>query len=382
MPSWVRLIAVTLLVSLHHTEGEASEPDRSVLKQCQRAKECLLSMKKKRKCDVLPIPSKSFILPVPFGTFQLTKLRSGVWMYNDGTYLSLIANVGKHLVMIDFPDSLNSRKQDGSMTRLTDAAEQVLDGTTPKRIDLIYSHAHFDHIASVVPVKKYLSDKFPSAAIRVWGTEEARKLIENSVTKRAIIPDIYVGKPGRTLRMGKTLLLRMEIIGGHTISDLLLYFPRTKGEPPVAMYVDTIFPGWSPPFDLGLSEDVGQYIAAHKQLLKMDIEILVPGHLVPASKRDVARSLKFVEDLVDAAKVAMNRIPGEPISEIGIQEVSDPTAPEFGNLWYAFLTRTRELQIDICERIMLEKWGCKLAGMDITARGNCFAALTYLILDY
>lgn len=303
-------------------------------------------------------------------------------MYNDGTYLSLLLRSDTHLVMVDFPDSDNSNKPDGSKTRLTDAAELVLNGKVPTDISFVYSHAHYDHISSISLVHSYMRQKYPSADISVWGTQEVRRLVENSVTKRAIIPDMFVGESGSVISLDEGLNLRMKIIGGHTQSDLLLYIPRFKTERSVAMYVDTIFPGWSPPFDLGLSEDIGRYISAHKELLKLDFDVLVPGHLIPAKKADVARSLRFVNDLIAASKIALYKIPSKPISVTGIQSISIPSAPEFGNLWYAFISQTRELQINICEQIIVKKWGCKLAGLDITARGNCFAALTYLIEEY
>lgn len=348
-------------------------------RNCSEVSECVEFLKDGKQCPILRVPKKSFIQPVPFGEYRLTQLRSGVWMYNDGTYLTLLLRKGTHLVMIDFPDSDNSNKPNGSKTRLTDAAEEVLEGVIPSKVDLVYSHAHFDHIAAVSLVRKYMRKMYPSAKVLVWGTEEARQLVEDSVTKRALIPDHFVGKSGRTISIGKELSLEMRILGGHTQNDLLLYIPRFKKEAAVAMYVDTIFPGWSPPFDLGLSQSIGRYIAAHEYVLKLDFDFLVPGHLVPAKRRDVVRSLRFVKDLISAAKVALEKLPGKPLSVMGIQKVSNPSAPEFGNLWYAFITQTREAQIDICEQIIIEKWGCRLAGLDITARGNCFAALTYRI---
>lgn len=105
---------------------------------------------------------------LPPGTFELIKLRTGVWAYEDGTFLSIILKMGSRLAMLDIPDADGSDKPDGSMTRLTDAAETILNGIIPQRIDIAYSHAHFDHIGASTRFHRYMQKKYSSVPIFIW----------------------------------------------------------------------------------------------------------------------------------------------------------------------------------------------------------------------
>lgn len=269
----VLLLFLVLTAFEGHVDAVSSgSVDRGL---CRAVNECKKRLDLGKKCKIFPVPENAVVPAFPPGKFELQPLRKGVWVYNDGAYFSLILKMGERLALLDIPDSAASNKPDGSMTRLTDAAEQILNGTIPKRIDIVYSHAHFDHIGGSTRFYNYMRVKYPSALMFVWGTMEVRELIENSVSKRAIIPNEIVGKTGRTLSLGKGLDVKMMIVGGHTANDLVLYIPRYKKEAGIVFYVDVVFPGWSPPFNLGITIDVGQYVRAQKEVLKLEFDVFV-----------------------------------------------------------------------------------------------------------
>lgn len=361
--------------------AEATKVQGSDLKVCRAVSKCAKRLDNGKKCKILPVPTGAIVPVVAPGTFKLSLLRKSVWLYNDGVYLALIIFQKGRLVMVDIPDSAGSNKPDGSLTRLTDAAEQVMSGNTPKKIEIIYSHEHFDHIGGTKKFFTYMKNKFPSAPIGVWGTVAAENLIKNANVDKAVIPNMLIGEDGRKIVLGEGLAIEMNIFGGHAREDLVVYIPSSRGEPGIVMYVDVVFPKWVPPLDLAITVDVGRYISAQRELLEVDFDIFVGGHFRMGDKQDLLNNVKYSEDLIDAARVAFNTVGDEELAKAGIGRFSNPSAREFGNLWYLLFRVTRKAQMDVCYRIMLEKWGCRLAGIDITGRGHCLTAITFLLTD-
>lgn len=376
----ISLVVFLLCARQTHSQGVSSEVKDAKL--CRAVDVCLKRMDVGKKCKIFPVPKKAFIRPFPPSTFELVPLRKGVWAYQDGIYISLILKQDDRLVMVDIAESFNSNKPNGSQTLYTDAAEKVLNGTVPRRIDIIYSHGHLDHIGSTNRFIRYMERQYPRSRIVVWGTQESKEVIEKSVTDKAPIPDVIIGKRGRTLALGEGLSVNMWIVGGHTASDLVIHIPRYEREVPIVYYVDVVFPGWSPTFNLAITNDVGSYIGAQKEVLKLDFEVFVGGHFVLGDRQSVATNVAFAEDLVEAAKVAIAETSQEDFDAAGFKRFSDPDAREYGNPLFLVMTTFRQTQVDVCYRIMLEKWGCRIAGFDISGKGHCFTALAYIVTDY
>ncbi len=173
----------------------------------------------------------------------------------------------------------------------------------------------------------------------------------------------------------------MHVLGGHTPDDLALYIPPCRGEQGILMHVDVVFPRWSPPFFLGTTRDVGRYIVVSRKLLRFDFDTFVSGHNVLGSRADVEESARFVQDLLAAARRAEREVDGQALVDAGFPKLFNPTAVEFGNYWWGFRL-SRELQIDICYREIVQKWGCRLAGVDVFGRTLCFSVLQYLLLEF
>lgn len=350
----------------------------STLPTCKQAlSTCLGKLDKGEECDLLPTPKRLFVPSVPPGTFVLSVLRKGVWVYNDGLYLTLIMKVGTHLALVDFPDSPNTNKPDGSGTRLSDATEQVLGGTIPTKIDMIYSHAHLDHIGTAVKFYNFARMAYPKAKIEVWGSKESRELAEDSTSNRAVAVTKIVGKKGRTVRIGGRLKVNLRRIGGHTQEDLAIYIARDGDEKGILMFVDVVFPKWAPTFNLAITQDVRDFIEAQEELLKLDFDVFVSGHFQLGSRRDMMVNLKYAKDLVAAGATALKEVTGEVLLAGGVGRVEDPSDLAFGNIYFPIFSVLRKLQVDICTRILLEKWGCRLGGLDLAARGHCFISVTY-----
>lgn len=340
---------------------------------CKAVKHCLKTLDAHKSCPILPVPPASLFSPVPPGHYSLTRVRDDVWMYGEGIYLPLILKSGTHLAVIDFPNNL-----DGPVERIIEATERVLNGTIPTNITMLYTHAHFDHLANSVPFHRHFRHKYPAATLQVWGTPEICQLILDSDSKRAIMPDVLVGPEGRSLRVGPGLDVHMKIIGGHTSQDLRFFIPRNGKQPSIAMHVDNVFPGWAPPFNMALTEDLGAFISSMKAMLPLDFDIFTGGHMRLATRKDVEHTIGYAEDVIDAAAEAMHEVTPRVLRASGIGLTKDAAAPQFGNIYFESLGMRDRLTLDKCYRTMLEKWGCIMAGMDYVTHSHCLTAMKYV----
>lgn len=348
---------------------------------CEAVRNCLAALTTDRECPtLLPVPRRSF-LP-PRSTIKLTQFRPGVWVYDDGFYNSLILYSKPRLVVIDFVDSFTSNLPNGTRTRVTEAVEKVLNGDKPSHIFMIYSHAHFDHIGAATRFFKWTRATFPDAGLEVWGTQETAELVKDSESRRAVPPTVIIGKGGRTLSLREGLKVEMRIVGGHSQEDLLLLIPESSDGKGVVMFVDVVFPRWAPPFNFAITQDLRKYVAAHREILKENFGLYIGGHIRTGNRKDVRRSLKYVLDVIDAAKQATQAATLEVLTREGYLDPFNPTNIAYGNAWYSFIRVARRVQIDICYKTILRKWGCRIGAVDITARGHCFTALQFLLVDY
>lgn len=370
------ILSLLLLHYVHRTTATAT--NRTDL--CPAVAECIEKLDNGQECDLLPVPRASLIPPILHGPFRLTLQRPGVWTYEDGAYVSLILYRKGRLALVDFPDSPNSNTPTGSMTRLTDATMQILNGSIPHRIDMVYSHDHYDHIGAATRFFRFARKTFPRAKILIWGTVETRRAIRESKSKRAVIPNIIVSRRGRTLSLGGGLRIRMFIVGGHSGKDLVLHIPPHRGQKGIAMHVDVVYPGWVPFTNLGITEDVNAYHRVHERLLRLNFDVFVAGHVLIGTKEDVRRNQAYTRDLLEAGEIGARTASLEDFARLGFGRVSDPNATEFGNLWFGFIRVVRKAQIGICSRIMIEKYGCTLAGLGVMIESHCFTAVTHALL--
>ncbi|CAN8067390.1 unnamed protein product [Agarophyton chilense] len=375
-----KMSAVFMLVLFAFGLSEAAQASSNFTARCEEAVDCILDSGENKSCLVVPVPptaiSSTFIPP---GSFELKALRKGAWFYNEGTYNALMLLVSDHLTLIDFPMPIPSF---ASQTPIIPAIQRLLNGTVPIRVDMIYSHAHFDHIGSSRNVYNFLRGLNPKTKIYVWGTLETLNLIQRSPSNRSVPPNIIVRKRGATLRISRSLKVRMDIVGGHTVQDMRIYIPPSYGERGIVMYIDGVFPGYAPPFNFAITEDLRGYIQAQKDILKLNFDVIVPGHIGLGNRNDVRENIEYAEDVISAAQVGVDSVTPERLQQAGVGLVADPNANEFGNALFPFISVSRPLEIETCFKIVLRKWGCRLGAVDLSARGHCFTAVSFLNVDF
>lgn len=354
---------------------------RNSSRLCPAVANCIARLDRGDECSVLPVPSRSRLVTIPAGdATELRKLRKGVWLHRDLVYNSLIVRHARHIVLIDMPDSESFNKPDGSRTRVTDALEQIMNGVKPTRVDLVYTHQHFDHIGASTRVYQWVGGNYPGAAINIYGSDQVKDAVDMSVSKRAVSPTrIIRGKTSIVLRNG--FRIDLSLIPGHTSKDTVVQIPREGSEKAILMHVDVVYPRWAPFSYLSIAGNIPSFFAVHDELMKFDMDVFLDGHMSVGTREDIAENLRFSKDLIAAAKEATASVTDSDTAAAGIADFVTPGKAAYGNLWFAAVTAGRDVVARKCARIMIEKWGCRFGGVAVTAFSHCFSTAVYLSIS-
>lgn len=294
---------------------------------------------------------------------------------------------GNALIALGSPEGGGFAKRDGNGaivgTLVSDAVLEVLNGSTPKSFDLIYSHSHFDHIGASTLLIEFIKKQFPQIKIQIWASTGIARSIQASTSGRAPKPT-RVFRKNVFLKLGSLddpIRLNLKVVGGHTEDDVLTYIVKdSEDEPGVIFLVDMIFPGWAPFRGFGLSQNLGQYIRAHDVVLSLDFEVYVGCHLTRTGTReDVMKNKRFTESVIDAARRSLSIAPSTAEVSRNLS-VLDPESSNFNNFWLGF---DKQLQafMRVCSNIVVREWGCKLAAVDVQAPEKCFVARNFITID-
>lgn len=155
----------------------------------------------------------------------------------------------------------------------------IAEVTNKPVTQVIYSHAHIDHIGS--------AEIFPENATYIAQQETADELQRSkSVAKNpSMVPPIptVTFAENHTLEIGNQTLQLSYYGNNHTDGNVFIYSPKQK----VLMLVDVIFPGWVPFPYLAIAKDVAGFIKVHDIVLNnYDFDTLVGGHLTRLGTRN------------------------------------------------------------------------------------------------
>jgi glyoxylase-like metal-dependent hydrolase (beta-lactamase superfamily II) len=350
---------------------------------CPAVNDCLAKLDKGMQCDLLPVPERAMVSVLPSGMeFKLDMLRPDVYSFFDGGYFAMFirSGRGKRITIVDVPETSMAG---GTDSLFVQAFEAFMEGSErkPTSFDIIYSHGHYDHIGGATAFDQILKKKYRNAKVRIFGTSETLKFIQDSSSNRAPEPNRIIGEDGRSLKLQKGLVVNLDLVGGHMQSDLMIHIPRSNGEQAIAMHVDVVFPRWSPWPNLAVTSDVRSYLESIDRILEYDFDVFVPGHLRLGDRADVEDFGRFVRDLLDAGGKGVSTTGFDDFATAGYGKMFDASLPEYGNVWYAFIETVQKTQTNSCVRTMIEKWGCKVGGLSSTIYSHCFLAVTFAVLD-
>ncbi len=288
--------------------------------------------------------------------YAVLDLGANAYFVTEGVYQVLFVRTANGLVLVDAPPTIGAR--------LLAAAEEIAPGASIT--DLVYSHAHIDHIGFAAGIV----EAFPDVRI-VAHTETATKLARADDPNRPM-PDEFVdvgpGDAPYLLSVGGETLEIAYPGPNHQDGNIEVWHP-TSG---TLMVVDVVFPGWMMWRRLALAEDIpGVFDLVASLNERYDFEHLVAGHVGrPGTKADVALQLEFMTDLHAAA--------GEALASVTPGEGVDPA--DFSNPWGLFDDYIDRVVVR-CVAELAPVWRERMSGFDVFIYDQCLAMEQSLRVD-
>jgi len=287
--------------------------------------------------------------PIPAKGYLVQQIRDGLYWLTDGAYQTMFMVTDKGVIAVDAPPTIGKNY-----------LKAIAEVTTKAVTNVIYSHAHIDHIGAAWI--------FPKNATFIAQQETAEELQRaKSVAKNAsMVPPIptVTFANNYTLKVGNQTL-KLDYYGdNHFPGNIFIYAPNQK----VLMLVDVIFPGWVPFPYLAVARDIAGFIKAHDIALNnYDFDTIVAGHLTRLGTRnDVVVQKEFVSDLEKAAVQANQQVSfGEIAKQVG-GEGGQPSNP-----WLIF-SKYIDAVTENCVNYMLPKWEGRLGGAQQFMSTHCF----------
>lgn len=261
------------------------------------------------------------------------------------------------------------------------AIDSLVQSTPLRRIDMIYSHRHLDHIGGAPQLYKHLKDTYKLKPL-VWGTQETKKFLEDPglIDKMPQVTILVWTKNGRrTLDITSTFKVQMTIISGHAQQDLFILMKTPSKN--ILQVVDYIRPGSVPFYNFALTIELKDYIdIQHEMIDDVEYDVIIPGHGRLGTKQDARINLQYVMDVIQFAADGLSEITGEQLGSAGYFDVGDETKPQFLNGEFLLSTGI-EIGLQNCLRKVIRKYGCVLASTTEYSVSHCFTATFFNILD-
>ena len=302
---------------------------------------------------VLPAVKARALAVDPSKGFVVKEVKLNVYVVTDGIYQSAFVTTGKGVVLFDAPPSFADK--------LPAAVAEVTQETITQ---IVYSHAHLDHIAGAAGLKA----KIPG--LQILAEEETARFLREKKDLRRPLPT-RTFKEQMTLKLGS---MTVELKKGRWHSpegDLFMYVPSRR----FLMAVDTLAAGHVPFMDFDLSMNVHEYLKVFDRLLAYDFDVLVPGHLTYLPDRaDVQMSKDYALDVYKTVKRIHDGTDQMAVLSKAASKYS------WDNKFALFKTLLDGV-IDQCATEIQGRWGDKLAGVDVFGPSHCRAALIYARWD-
>ena len=321
---------------------------------------CFAASSQAQQADKLPnyvpvLPQiKARALAVdPQKGYLVKQVKPDVYVITDGLYQSAFVTTGKGVILFDAPESFAQH-----------IVKAVGEVTKELIVQLVYSHAHLDHIAGA----GLLVRQVPKLAI-VAEAGTAAFLREKQDARRPIPTRTF--KNRHTLKLG-TMTVELKKGQWHSPEgDLFIYLPGRK----FLIAIDTLAAGHVPFMDFDLSTHMHAYLKVFDQLLAYDFDVLVPGHLTYlADRQDVQQTKDYALDVYRTVK----RI-HDGTDQMGVMSAA---AQKYGwdNKFAVFRTLLDGV-VEQCAAEIQGRWIDKLAGVDVFGASHCRAALIYARWD-
>jgi hypothetical protein len=139
--------------------------------------------------------------------------------------------------------------------------------------------------------------------------------------------------------------------------------------------IDSVTPGWVTFQGLDLTLNVHNYLALADKLMAREWDVLVGGHLTQLGTRDQVRaSIAYTDDVLAVAT--------EVFESTDMMATMGRAAAEAGwNNPFLLFRYYQDSMVEACAERLIERWGNRLAGVDVYAPSHCDTVLVYLRVD-
>jgi len=236
---------------------------------------------------------------------ELHKVSNKVYANWDG---ETGGNVG--IILLDDKTLVVDAQYPGSAKKFRDAISEVTDN---KLTHLLLTHIHGDHVFGNMIFKdldivshQRLLDKMKQNLENEWAPDNLVKMLE---TYKNEAPDRWWLFEGLEIVLPNTTFIdKWKIDGvdfihmpGHTDCSSIVYKLDDKlifsGD---LLFVDR-FPWAGDP-----TANPDQWITSFQRILKMDVEMIIPGHGPPCDKSEVEKQLRWMKEVRSIMKGLIN----------------------------------------------------------------------------
>ncbi len=180
--------------------------------------------------------------------------------------------------------------------------------TTKKIRFLLLTHSHSDHVFGnevfrdcEIVAHQSLKTRMQELLSTTWSKESLEKQImelkKTDPERASRFEGVQITLPTRVFDkdfriVEKDIEVMMKHVGGHTHDSSIVYFPAEQ----VLFSGDLIFCE-SFPYGGDPTADPDEWLAALRDIMKMPVKTIVPGHGPICDKREVQRYIYFIENV-------------------------------------------------------------------------------------
>jgi cyclase len=271
--------------------------------------------------------------PIPSWNTELRQLAPNVYAYTQatgpGVNNSSLSNAG----VIAGPDSLLAIDTLGPPVhaKAFKAAAMKATGKTFGRV--VNTHLHRDHTNGncFFAPAEILSHPYTRDAVIEQGIPERpyedRPQWQEGMGELKLAPPTVTFTGTTTYRYGDLVVELIPNAPAHSWGDVMVYVPQHR----ILFAADLAFYYVTPPAHNG---HITKWIEAIDRVMKMDVDVIVPGHGPIGSKKELAETRAYLELIANETRkrYAAGMTPGQAAADIDMGRFENWTNPE-RNAW-------------------------------------------------